>query len=124
MAKKSKNGVRPESFLNEAEKILRGAVEGRKNLVVWRGRYPHKEGWGEDQRTIHKETILAGMPDDNNPSGPPGIIVVSVDLDGSARIRFHTGSSDDFSSSVPFGGGHNPLDDVREAARKLSNLVL
>lgn len=121
MAKK-KAGSR--FFMDEAEKILRVAVEGNENLVVWRGRFPHKTGWGEYKRVFEQETILAGMPDENNPSGPPGIPIVSIHVDDSAYVQFRAGSPNDFSASIPFGGGHNPIDDVKEAAKKLSNLGL
>ncbi|GEM_PF-2945663 len=114
-----KKNADTSTFLNDAEKIMREYAGKNPQLSVWRGKFPIKI-LGETR--LH-ETIIVGLSDDKNPSTPPAIPVMKVRLDsGYAEISLETGSSDDVSSFIPFGGGHNPIKDVVSLSQRLPSI--
>ena len=104
-----------DTFLDDAEKVLRGKMKAKPDLVVWRGQHPHRVLKG----FLDFETIIVGMSNDKNPDKPPELIILRVWLDGSAHIDLDMGSINNTYTSVPFGGGWNPLEEVEKTADRL-----
>ncbi|MDO8492355.1 MAG: hypothetical protein Q7S34_01795 [bacterium] len=111
------------AFLDTAEAIMREQTKKHDQLLFWRGMFPHKMLG----HTLERDTIIIGFSDEKGSSSPPTIPVMTVYIDGfggfwSAEIAFRTGSSTDVSMSTPFGGGHKPINEVRELAERLPSL--
>lgn len=110
------------TFLREAEMLLRGKVRNNPDLLVWRGRYPHKRLSAQ----YEYDTVIVGMSDDKNSEIPPTLPIMLVWLEdgggGNASIDFKIGSDRDTFQTVPFGGGWNPLEEVDKVADELRRL--
>ena len=101
-----------ETFMADAERLLREKFGSSSELVVWRGEYPHKY---LDSEYIY-DTILVGLSDNKDSPQPPTIIMFEAYLHpaGGVNYDFSVGGADDTGGSCPFGGGWNPLDCVKE----------
>ena len=110
-----------KNFLDDAEKALRKAIEG-KDLVCWRAKYTHEFSGMENKNTIRGKGKMVDMLDDKKSLNIPTIpiIVVHMNRSGDAvNISFEMNSGEGFSCMTPFGGGHNPMNQVKEAIEKL-----
>ncbi|MDP2736167.1 MAG: hypothetical protein Q8O59_00060 [bacterium] len=113
-----KGKLNRESFLDDAERVIRGYASENPKLVVWRGKYGRKI-FGS---VAMLETIIAGLSDEPNSAQPPSIAILKVWLDVMAEMEFATGVDDDCHLLVPFGGGWNPLSEVEVLAEKLPSI--
>jgi len=116
MAKKSAE----ETFMDEAERIVQQYANQNKSLTVWRGQYENQSG---SSKLSARDTIIVGLSDNKNLNQTPDISIMVIYLNFSAQINFHTGSENDTSQSCPFGGGHSPIKEVTELAKKLPNII-
>ena len=116
MSKRKKTSK--ETFLDDAEKIMRQYADQDKNLIVWRGKYPHK---GIDN-TYERDTVIVGISDDKKSDKAPTIHLLMVHLDLLAKIKFDDGLGKHISESCPFGGGWIPIKEVEKFAKRLPEI--
>lgn len=105
----------PESFLTEAEKLIR-ELAPKKGWTVWKGRYagflypPEKE----------YDCVIAGIGD-SSLAPQKELFALAVGLSHESRMAII--ETEDSSCHSPFGGGWEPLKELREVAEKLPSLV-
>lgn len=105
-----------DKYMDSAETLLRECAETNPELRVWRCMWPIPHD--DEGRKI--DTILVGMSDENEPEKPSKLIVLStyLDLDKSG-VEIETESMTQW---PPFGGGHDPFENLKKEAVKLSAL--
>jgi hypothetical protein len=106
-----------DTFMDDVERILRDCATKSGKFVCWRGRYPHVYMGN----TYDYDTIVVGVSDDKESKERPTIEFAKVWLQGSggAHYDFSDGAGGGESGTCPFGGGHDPLERVKELLPQL-----
>lgn len=106
-----------ETFMDEAEEILRATVnENKLFLEVWRCEMPLTDMSG---RFNEIDAILVGVPNKENHFKPSSCILLRVYIERrDAIIHFEQGNKLD-KSIIPLDQGWEPIEDLDEFSEKL-----
>ena len=105
--------------MDKAENLVREYAKKNPLLAVWRRKWAPYD-WEPEQKF---DMILAGMLDENSPDEPSGLVLLKVwkHSELSTSMSFIS-NTQHVSASVPFDGGHDPLERLEEYAKKLEHI--